>query len=55
LGALAVLAPEFQRLVDQIEETVAALQSASLFGESSAELEQAFSDADSCQALRTES
>lgn len=55
LEALAALAPEFQQLVDQIAETVAALQSASLFGESSAELEQAFSDSDSCQALRTES
>ncbi len=55
LEALAALAPEFQGLGDQIEETAAALQSASLFGESSAELEQAFSDAASCQALRIQS
>ena len=55
LEALAALAPEFQRLVDQIEETTGALQSASLFGESSAELEQAFTDAESCQALRSQS
>lgn len=55
LQALAALAPDFQRLLDQIVETTAVLQSASLFGESSAELEQAFSDAESCQALRSES
>jgi hypothetical protein len=55
LQELAALAPDFQRLFDQIGETTAALQSASLFGESSAELEQAFSDAESCQALRAES
>jgi hypothetical protein len=55
LQALAALAPDFQRLLDQIGETTAALQSASLFGESSAELERAFSEAESCQALRTES
>jgi hypothetical protein len=55
LEALAALAPDFQRLLDQIGDTVATLQSASLFGEASAELEQAFADAGSCQALGTES
>jgi hypothetical protein len=55
LQGLAALAPDFQRLLDQVGETTAALQSASLFGESSAELEQAFSEAESCQALRAES
>lgn len=55
LQALAALAPDFQRLLDQIGETITALQSASLFGQSSAELERAFADAESCQALRTES
>lgn len=55
LEALAALAPQFQRLLDQIAETTAALQSASLFGESSAELERAFSEAESCQALRVSS
>lgn len=55
LQALAALAPDFQGLLDQIGETTAALQSASLFGQSSADLERAFSDAESCQALRTES
>lgn len=43
LQALATLAPDFQNLVNQIGDTVAALQSASLFGDASAELEQAFS------------
>lgn len=54
LPALAALAPDFQRLLDQLGETTAALQSASLFGESSAELERAFSEAESCQAFRIE-
>jgi hypothetical protein len=52
LEALAALAPKFQDLLNQIRDTVATLQSASLFGESSAELEQAFAGNDSCQALR---
>ena len=52
--ALAALAPQFQALLDEVRDTVATLQSASLFGNSSAELEQAFADADSCQALRDE-
>jgi hypothetical protein len=51
---LAALAPQFQALLQQVQDTVASLQSASLFGESSAELEQAFADADSCQQLRAE-
>jgi hypothetical protein len=55
LQALAALAPDFQRLLNQSGETITALQSASLFGQSSAELERAFADAESCQALRTES
>jgi len=37
-----------------VQDTVASLQSASLFGEASAELEQAFADAESCQQLRAE-
>jgi hypothetical protein len=54
LQALAALAPDFQSLLNQIGETVAVLQSASLFGEASAELEQAFSEAESCQQLQAE-
>jgi hypothetical protein len=54
LQELAALAPEFQALVQQVEDTVASLQSASLFGEASAELEDAFADADSCDQLRDE-
>jgi hypothetical protein len=34
---------------------VATLQSASLFGEASAELEEAFADSPSCQSLQAES
>jgi hypothetical protein len=54
LQELTALAPQFQALLQQVQDTVASLQSASLFGESSAELEQAFADADSCQQLRAE-
>lgn len=54
LEALAGLGDDFQGLLDRVEETVAALQSASLFGESSAELEQAFANSGSCQQLRQE-
>jgi hypothetical protein len=54
LQALAGLAGDFQRLLDQVGDTVATLQSASLVGDASAELEQAFADADSCQALGAE-
>jgi hypothetical protein len=52
LEELAALAPQFQALLQQVQDTVASLQSASLFGEASAELEQAFTDASSCQELR---
>ena len=51
LQAVAGLADDLQQLVAQAAETIAALQSASLFGESSAELEQAFAEAESCQEL----
>jgi hypothetical protein len=51
LQAVAGIADDLQALVAQAGETVAALQSASLFGEASAELEQAFAEADSCQEL----
>jgi hypothetical protein len=54
LQELAALAPEFQALLQQVQDTVASLQSASLFGEASAELEQAFADSGSCQQLRDE-
>jgi hypothetical protein len=54
LQELATLRPELQAISQQVEDTVASLQSASLFGESSAELEQAFADAESCQSLRGE-
>jgi hypothetical protein len=54
LQELAALAPQFQALLEQVQDTVVSLQSASLFGEASVELEQAFADADSCQELRAE-
>ena len=54
LQQLAALAPQAQALVEQAREIVASLQSASLFGEASAELEQAFASADPCQQLRSE-
>jgi hypothetical protein len=55
LAALPGLADDFRNLVGQVPEFVATLQSASLFGEASAELEQAFAAAPSCQALESDS
>ena len=55
LSALAGLADDFQALLGQVKDVVATLQSASLFGDASAELEQAFADAPSCQALQADS
>ena len=54
LQQLVALAPQAQALVQQARDVVASLQSASIFGEASAELEQAFASADSCQELRSE-
>jgi len=55
IRALALLGDDFQALLTHVQDAVATLQSASLFGEASAELEQAFADAVSCQQLRAES
>jgi hypothetical protein len=55
LSGLAGLADDFQALLGQVQDVVATLQSASLFGDASAELEQAFADAPSCQALQADS
>jgi hypothetical protein len=55
IRALAQLGDDFQSLLTQVQDTVATLRSASLFGEASAELERAFADADSCQQLRVAS
>lgn len=55
IRALALLGDDFQSLLSQVQDTVATLRSASLFGEASAELEQAFADAVSCRQLRVES
>ena len=55
LEGLADLADDFAALADQAGDIVATLQSASLFGDSSDEMEQAFAASDSCQALRAES
>jgi hypothetical protein len=52
LQQLASLAPQFQALVRQAQDVMATLRSASLFGESSAELEQAFAAAPSCAQLQ---
>jgi hypothetical protein len=54
LAALAGLGEDFQALLGQVPEFVATLQSASLFGEAAAELEQAFAAAPSCQALESD-
>jgi len=54
LQQLAALAPQAEALVQQARDIVASLRSASLFGEASAELEQAFAAAGSCAQLRSE-
>ena len=46
---------DFAALVAQAGDVVATLQSASLFDDASAELEQAFAESDSCQALQADS
>jgi hypothetical protein len=53
--ALAGLAADFRALLEQPRDIVATLQSASLFGEASAGLEQAFADSASCQSLQADS
>jgi hypothetical protein len=53
--ALAGLADDFRALVEQARDIVATLQSASLFGEASAQLERAFADSASCQSLQADS
>jgi uncharacterized protein YicC (UPF0701 family) len=54
LGALAELAPAFQRLLDQIASLAETLQESDVAGEARDELRQAFEDAEPCQALRAE-
>ena len=55
VGALAELHDDFAALVAQAGEVVATLRSASLFDDASAELEQAFAESDSCEALQADS
>ena len=55
LGALAGLADDFAALFDQVRDILETLQSASLFGDASDELEQAFAGSESCQSLQAES
>ena len=50
----AALAPEFQKLLDQVRTTVTDLQNANVAEDAKAELQQAFADAESCQALESE-
>jgi len=54
LQALAALAPEFQNLLDQVRSTVTDLENANVVEDAKAELQQAFADAESCQALRNQ-
>jgi hypothetical protein len=55
LAALAGLPDDFRALLEQAGDLVATLRSASLFGEASAELEQAFSNSASCRSLQADS
>jgi hypothetical protein len=52
LTALAALAPQFQTLLDTISETLGQLQDSGVAGDSRAELQAAFADAESCQQLQ---
>jgi len=54
LQALAALAPEFQNLLDQIRTTVTDLENANVAEDAKTELQQAFANAESCQALESE-
>jgi hypothetical protein len=51
LQALAQLAPEFQRVLDDAGSTVDELANANVGEDARAELQQAFAEADSCQQL----
>lgn len=52
LQGLAKLAPEFQKLLDQIGTTVSDLRDANVAASAKTELQQAFDDASSCQSLK---
>ena len=54
LQALAALAPQFQALLDTTQTTVEDLQSANVGEGAKTELQQAFSNAASCQQLQAE-
>ena len=54
LQALAALAPQFQALLDTTKTTVEDLQSANVGEDAKTELQQAFSNAASCQQLQAE-
>ena len=54
LQALAALAPEFQKLLDQVRATVTDLENANVAEDAKTELQQAFANAESCQALESE-
>ena len=55
LQQLAELASDFAALQTAISSTVSSLENANVAEDSQAELQQAFADAPSCQALQTES
>ena len=52
LQGLAALAPEFQNLLDQIRTTLTDLENANVAEDAKTELQQAFGQAESCQALK---
>ncbi len=54
LQGLAKLAPQFQKLLDQITRTIQTLESSNVAGSSADEVRQGFNDADSCKELRSE-
>jgi hypothetical protein len=54
LQGLAKLAPDFQKLLNEISSTIQTLESSNVAGDSADEVKQGFQNAQSCQDLRSE-
>jgi hypothetical protein len=53
LQGLAKLAPDFQKLLNEISSTIQTLESSNVAGDSADEVKQGFQNAQSCQDLRS--
>lgn len=54
LRNLAALAPDFQKLLNEVSTTIETLQSSNVAGDSVDEVRQGFENAESCKKLRSE-